>query len=175
MRYLVCTTMKILKRDYWPKIHWNSTFTVWMPSFFPPNKYLSYNRLFVLFKYQRSHMKISIVPKKQCDKLGVVQKRKWSEEQFSMGKSLLAAKTCCKIRISAVQSDRFTHKYMFIICFQHCNGNPIYVLLFWKLRGLSPNFHTHVSMSDLYVYSQDLSTHMSCSRIGRSIVIRGSI
>jgi hypothetical protein len=23
----------------------------------------------------------------------------------------------------------------------HCNGNLIYVFLFWELRGLSPNFH----------------------------------
>jgi hypothetical protein len=29
--------------------------------------------------------------------------------------------------------------------------NPIYVLLFWELRGLSPNFHVHVSMSDFYI------------------------
>jgi hypothetical protein len=32
----------------------------------------------------------------------------------------------------------------------HCNENPIYVFLFWELRGLSPNFHIHVSVSDLY-------------------------
>jgi hypothetical protein len=37
----------------------------------------------------------------------------------------------------------------------HCNENPIYVFLFWELRGLSPNFHIHVSVSDLYVYSLD--------------------
>jgi hypothetical protein len=29
--------------------------------------------------------------------------------------------------------------------------NPIYVFLFWELRGLSPNFHIHVSVSDLYI------------------------
>jgi hypothetical protein len=33
----------------------------------------------------------------------------------------------------------------------HCNENPIYVFLFWVLRGLSPNFHIYVSMSDLYI------------------------
>ncbi len=33
----------------------------------------------------------------------------------------------------------------------HCNENPIYVFLFWELRGLSPNFHIHVSVSDLYM------------------------
>jgi hypothetical protein len=43
----------------------------------------------------------------------------------------------------------------------HCKENPIYVFLFWELRGLSPNFHIQVSVSDLYI---------SCSRIGRSIV-----
>jgi hypothetical protein len=33
----------------------------------------------------------------------------------------------------------------------HCNANPIYVLPEKKLRGLSPNFHTHVSVSHLYI------------------------
>jgi hypothetical protein len=33
----------------------------------------------------------------------------------------------------------------------HCKENPIYVFLFWELRGLSPNFHIHVSESDLYI------------------------
>jgi hypothetical protein len=32
--------------------------------------------------------------------------------------------------------------------------NPIYVFLFWELRGRSLYFHTHVSVSDLY-NSQD--------------------
>jgi hypothetical protein len=35
------------------------------------------------------------------------------------------------------------------------NENPIYLFLFGELRGLSPTFHIHVSVSDLYVYSQD--------------------
>jgi hypothetical protein len=33
----------------------------------------------------------------------------------------------------------------------HCKENPIYVFLFWELRGLSPNFHIHVSVSDLNI------------------------
>jgi hypothetical protein len=33
----------------------------------------------------------------------------------------------------------------------HCNQNPSYVILFWELRGLSPNFYIHVSVSDLYI------------------------
>ncbi len=34
----------------------------------------------------------------------------------------------------------------------HYIENPIYVFLFCELRGLSPNFHIHVSMSDLYIF-----------------------
>ncbi len=33
----------------------------------------------------------------------------------------------------------------------HCKENPIYVFLFWELRGLSPNFNIHVSVSDSYI------------------------
>ncbi len=33
----------------------------------------------------------------------------------------------------------------------YCNENPIYVFPEKKLRGLSPNFHIHVSVNDLYV------------------------
>ncbi len=50
----------------------------------------------------------------------------------------------------------------------HCNENPIFVLLFWELRCLSPNFHIHVSMSDLYI--PRIGSHISFSRIVRSIV-----
>ncbi len=40
--------------------------------------------------------------------------------------------------------------------------------LFWELRSLSPNFHIHVSVRDLHI--PRLCPHISCSRIGRSIV-----
>jgi hypothetical protein len=33
----------------------------------------------------------------------------------------------------------------------HCKGNSVYIFLFWELRGLGPNFHIHVSVSDLYI------------------------
>jgi hypothetical protein len=33
----------------------------------------------------------------------------------------------------------------------HCKGNLMLVFLFWELHGLSPNFHNHVSVSDLYI------------------------
>ncbi len=52
--------------------------------------------------------------------------------------------------------------------YAHCNENPIYVFLFWELRGLSPNFHIHVSVSALYI--PRIGPHISCSRIGRWIV-----
>ncbi len=46
----------------------------------------------------------------------------------------------------------------------HCNKNLIYVFLFWELCGLSPNFHIHVSVSELYI--PRIGPHISCSRIG---------
>ncbi len=33
----------------------------------------------------------------------------------------------------------------------HCNENPIYVFPEKELRGLNPNFHIQVSVSDLYI------------------------
>jgi hypothetical protein len=50
----------------------------------------------------------------------------------------------------------------------HCNENPIYVFLFWELRGLSPNVNIHVSVSDLYI--PRIGLHISSSRIGRQII-----
>ncbi len=32
-----------------------------------------------------------------------------------------------------------------------CNENPIYLFPEKEMRGLSPNFHIHVSVSDLYI------------------------
>jgi hypothetical protein len=57
----------------------------------------------------------------------------------------------------------------FYIYTVHCNENPIYVFLFWELRGLSPNFHIHVSASDLYITW--IGPHISSSKIGRSIEV----
>ena len=50
----------------------------------------------------------------------------------------------------------------------HCKENHIYVFLFWELCSLCPNFHIYVSVSDLYI--PRIYPHISCSRIGRSIV-----
>ncbi len=62
----------------------------------------------------------------------------------------------CRIRQRVVKSD------------PHCNGNSVYIFLFWKKRGLSPNFHIHVSLSDWYI--PRISLHISSSRTGRPIV-----
>ncbi len=45
----------------------------------------------------------------------------------------------------------------------HCSENSIYVFLFWELCGLSPNFHIHVSVSDLYI--PRIGPHISCRSI----------
>ncbi len=51
----------------------------------------------------------------------------------------------------------------------HCNENTIYVFLEMELRGLNPNFHIHVSVSDLYTFPG--SVHIfPCCRLGRSTV-----
>ncbi len=44
----------------------------------------------------------------------------------------------------------------------HGNEKPIYVFLFWELRGLSSNFHIHVSESDLHIqYIPRIGPHIS--------------
>jgi hypothetical protein len=50
----------------------------------------------------------------------------------------------------------------------HCNGNSVYIFLFWEYRGLSPNFHIHVYVSDLYIPRS--GPHISSSRKGRAFV-----
>ncbi len=50
----------------------------------------------------------------------------------------------------------------------YCNANSVYILLFCELRGLRPNFHIHVSVSDLYI--PRIGPHISSSRKGRPIV-----
>ncbi len=49
----------------------------------------------------------------------------------------------------------------------NCNGNSVYIFLFLELRGLSPNFHIHVSVSDLYI--PRIGPNFSSSRKGRPI------
>ncbi len=53
-------------------------------------------------------------------------------------------------------------------CTPHCNGNSVYIFLFWELRGLSPNFHIHEPVSDLCI--PWIGPHISSSREGRPIL-----
>ena len=46
--------------------------------------------------------------------------------------------------------------------------HSIYVFPEKELGDLSPNFHIHVSVSDLYI--PRIGPHISCSKIGRPIV-----
>jgi hypothetical protein len=50
----------------------------------------------------------------------------------------------------------------------HCNGNSVYIFLFWELRSLSSNFQIHMSVSDLYI--PRIGPHISSNRKGRPIV-----
>jgi hypothetical protein len=66
-------------------------------------------------------------------------------------------------------------KYCFLGS-RHCNENPIYVFPEKELRGLSPNFHIHVSVTDLYIsrigphifLQQNRQTHRGNICINRS-------
>ncbi len=46
----------------------------------------------------------------------------------------------------------------------HCNENPIYVFLFWELRGLRPKFHIYVSVCD-FLYAQDWPTYFPAAEL----------
>ncbi len=60
--------------------------------------------------------------------------------------------------------------YIFIGCIKHRKKNPIYVFLFWELRGLSPNRHINVSVSDLYCIFPGSVHIFPCSRTGTPIL-----
>jgi hypothetical protein len=64
--------------------------------------------------------------------------------------------------------ENLFNRKIFQIQRTHCKGNSVYIYLFWELRGLSPNFYIHVSVSDLYI--SRIGPHISFSRNGSSIV-----
>ncbi len=50
------------------------------------------------------------------------------------------------------KKDTHNKDFLHVLTFAtHCNKNPIYVFIIWELRSLSPNYHVHVSVSDLYI------------------------
>jgi hypothetical protein len=50
-----------------------------------------------------------------------------------------------------INASEFQSVFLYIRVSVHCNKNPIYVFSEKELRGLSPNFRIHVSVSDLYI------------------------
>jgi hypothetical protein len=50
----------------------------------------------------------------------------------------------------------------------HCNGNSVYMFLFWEWRGLGPGFRIHVSLGGLYV--PGIGLHISSSGTGGPVV-----
>jgi hypothetical protein len=48
----------------------------------------------------------------------------------------------------------------------HCNENPIYVFPEKELRGISPNFHIHLSVSEGFYPHQSKSTEALDSSYG---------
>jgi hypothetical protein len=44
-----------------------------------------------------------------------------------------------------------SHCKSYLLVALHCNENPIYVFPEMELRGLSPNYLLHVSVSNLYI------------------------
>jgi hypothetical protein len=82
-------------------------------------------------------------------------------------KCLLISQYCAEAEIQLLRDNCMVKRIKDAIN-THSNENPIYVFLFWELGGLSPNFHIHASVSDLYI--PKIGLHISCSRIGRSIV-----
>ncbi len=60
-------------------------------------------------------------------------------------------------------------------CLIHCNENPIYVFLFWELRGLSPNLHIYVCERLIYLMIVNRSQTHECGNrdCGREIPFLG--
>ncbi len=80
-----------------------------------------------------------------------------------MGRTFFRARICKRWR-----SPWIDYEESIPPAYDTLQRNPIYLFLFWELRCLSPNVHIHVPGSDLYI--SRIGPHLSCSRIGRSIV-----
>jgi hypothetical protein len=78
----------------------------------------------------------------------LVQGKFWREnETCGWGKVLPVPASCIK----SASGKKYEETIKNVVLKAHCNENPIYVNPEKKLCGLSPNFHTHVSVSDLYI------------------------
>jgi hypothetical protein len=54
-------------------------------------------------------------------------------------------------RIMTTPEDKNVDQQIMLCACVHCNENPIDLFTKKELRGLSPNFHIHVSVSVLYI------------------------
>ncbi len=66
------------------------------------------------------------------------------------------------------RKNRKINKLFNISYLLDCKENPIYIILFWELRGLSPNFHIQCLWA-IYIFS-GLVHIFPCSRIGRLVL-----
>ncbi len=64
-------------------------------------------------------------------------------------KTPLSSKFCLAVQHTC--NGQLQKLYIFERQTLHCSENPIYVFPEKEWRGLSPNFHVHVSVSDLFI------------------------
>jgi hypothetical protein len=83
------------------------------------------------------------------------------------------------IKLQEFKSHEFTainSRIQSSICYRHPPYTAKIISIYGfpekELRGLSPNFHIHVSLSDLYITTIGPPTVFSYSRLGRPIVER---
>jgi hypothetical protein len=89
---------------------------------------------------------------------------------YTNEKILLAEKSCALQRYLFTCTLCVQYMYNFLhICSSTLQQKSLLCIPFLEIaRGLSPNFHIHVSVSDLYI--PRIGPHISCSRTCRSIV-----
>ncbi len=85
----------------------------------------------------------------------VSQQEKWTQKPPRVADTEDAASVAQNL-LGVGGGDATAVSYYFICTYtvsaaQHCKEYPNYVFLSWELRGLSPNFHIHMSVSDLYI------------------------
>ncbi len=107
---------------------------------------------------------------KQCGDLFQLSSQELHLEPIKLGKYFMYNYLTTFLLSHWHQPDFVLYIYTTVQRGVHCNENPIFVFLFWEKRGLSPNFHIHVSVRDLY--SPRSGLHISSSRIGGPMVGR---
>jgi hypothetical protein len=97
-----------------------------------------------------SYLIVNSTDVKRCIAAGVlsIDVRSVEQEMFQMVHHTVPTRLQIKIKpIKPIKFQGFS--LLFVL---NCNENPIYVFPEKELRGLRPNLHFHVSVSDLYIY-----------------------